>query len=80
MPEYCFYLKSKKLAVLERDDTLKAAQLVDDGWEKIFEEVRASDPESALKRLADIREDEMTTERTFIAGSVFSDLFTAILK
>ena len=80
MPEYCFYRKSKKLAVLERDAVRKAAQLTEDGWEKLFEEVRASDPESALKRLAAIREDEVTTERTYIAGSAFSDLFTAILK
>lgn len=45
-----------------------------------LQEVRAADAESALARLADIRKDEVTTERAFITGSVFSSLLTVILK
>nr|WP_240787291.1 hypothetical protein [Streptococcus suis] len=80
MPEFCFFKKGRHIAALERSDAEKAAQLAGDGWEKQFEEVRAADPESALARLADMRKEEVTTERAFITGSVFSSLLTAILK
>ncbi|HAU5565738.1 TPA: hypothetical protein JD264_18245 [Serratia fonticola] len=80
MPEFCFFKKGHNIAALERSDSEKLAQLVEDGWEKQFEEVRAADAESALERLADMRKEEVTTERAFITGSVFSSLLTAILK
>lgn len=80
MPEFCFFKKGKHIAALERSDAEKSAQLTGDGWEKLFEEVRAADAESALARLADIRKEEVTTERAFVTGSVFSSLLTAILK
>ncbi|WP_342755272.1 hypothetical protein AAGQ96_08525 [Pantoea sp. MBD-2R] len=80
MPEFCFFKKGKHIAALERTDAEKSAQLADDGWEKQFEEVRAVDAESALARLADVRKEEVTTERAFVTGSVFSSLLMAILK
>ena len=80
MPEFCFFKKGKHIAALERTDAEKSAQLASDGWEKQFEEVRAADAESALTRLADMRKEEVTTERAFVTGSVFSSLLTAILK
>lgn len=80
MPEFCFFKKGQHIAALERSDTEKSAQLTGDGWEKQFEEVRAADPESALARLADMRKEEVTVERAFLTGSVFSSLLTAILK
>lgn len=80
MPEFCFFTKGQHIAALERSDAEKAAQLAGDGWEKQFEEVRAADAESALGRLADMRKEDVTTERAFITGSVFSSLLTAILK
>lgn len=80
MPEFCFFKKGQHIAALERSDAEKSAQLADDGWEKQFEEVRAADAESALARLADMRKDEVTTERAFITGSLFTSLLTAILK
>lgn len=80
MPEFCFFKKGMHIAALERTDAEKSAQLADDGWEKQFEEVHAADAESALARLADMREEEVTTERAFVTGSVFSSLLTAILK
>lgn len=80
MPEFCFFKKGQHIAALERYDTEKAAQLAGDGWVRQFEEARAADAESALARLADMRKEEVTTERAFITGSVFSSLLTAILK
>jgi len=80
MPEFCFFKKGQHIAALERSDTEKAAQLAGDGWEKQFEEVRAADTASALARLADMRKEEVTTERAFITGSVFNSLLTAIIK
>ena len=80
MPEFCFFKKGQHIAALEKSDAEKAAQLAGEGWEKQFEEVCAADAESALARLADMRKEEVTTERAFITGSVFSSLLTAILK
>lgn len=80
MPEFCFFKKGQHIAALERTDAEKSAQLIGDGWEKMFEEVRAADAESALARLADMRKEEVTVERAFVTGSVFSSLLTAILK
>lgn len=80
MPEFCFFKKGQHIAALERSDAEKAAQLTGNGWEKEFDEVRAADPESALARLADMRKEEVKTERAFITGSVFSSLLTAIFK
>lgn len=80
MPDFCFFKKGKHITALESSDTEKSAQLGDDGWEKLFEEIRAADAESALIRLADIRKEEVTTERAFITGSAFSSILTAILK
>lgn len=80
MPEFCFFKKGQHIAALERSDAEKAAQLTGNGWEKEFDEVRAADPESTLARLADMRKEEVKTERAFITGSVFSSLLTAIFK
>ncbi|KHE03328.1 hypothetical protein G5574_00190 [Pantoea stewartii] len=80
MPEFCFFKKGQHITALKSSDVERSANLVLDGWEKQFEEVRASDAESALARLADMRKEEVTTERVLITGSVFSNLLTAILK
>jgi len=80
MPEFCFFKKGQHIAALESSEVEKSAKLVLDGWEKQFEEVRAADAESALARLADMRKEDVTTERALITGSVFSNLLTAILK
>lgn len=80
MSAFCFFKKGKHIAALERTDAEKSAQLADDGWEKQFEEVRAADAESALARLVDMQKEEVTTERAFVMGSVFSGLLTAMIK
>jgi hypothetical protein len=80
MPEFCFFRKGQHIAALERSDAVKSAQLAGDGWEKLFEEVRAADTESALARLEEMSKEEIMVARAFITGSVFSGLLTAILK
>ena len=80
MPEYCFFKRGAQIAAQERTDAEKTAQLARDGWEKLFEEVHATDAKSALARLADMRKEEITTEHAFTTGSVFSSIVTAILK
>jgi len=80
MQDFCFFKKGRHIAALERSDAEKSALLTEGGWEKLFEEVSAADAESALARLADMRKEEVTTERAFVAGSVFSSLLTAIGK
>jgi len=80
MPEFCFFKKGEHIAALERTDVEKSAQLANAGWEKQFEEVLAAYAESTLARLAEMRKEEVTTERAFVTGSVFSSILTAILK
>jgi len=80
MSEFCFYKKDSNIIAIERTDTERVTLLVKEGWEKLYEEVQASDAESALLRLADIRKEEDLTEHAFITGSVFSGLLSAILK
>ncbi|NDO83616.1 hypothetical protein CJP72_23545 [Citrobacter sp. NCU1] len=80
MPEYCFYKKGNQVSALDSSDAEKSAQLARDGWEKLFEEVLATDAESALARLADMRKEEILTEHAFMTGSVFSGIVTAILR
>jgi hypothetical protein len=80
MPDFYFLKKGQHIAAIERSDADKSAQLVGEGWEKQFEEIRAADAENALARLADMRKEEVATEHAFITGSVFSSLLTEILK
>ena len=80
IPEFCFFEKGNHIAVTDTQDVEKAAQRAAEDWKKCFEEVNAVDAESALRRLADLRQQTVTTEHAFITGSVFSSLLTAILK
>ena len=69
MPEYCFFKRGAQIAALERTDAEKTAQLSRDGWEKLFEEVHATDAKSALARLADMRKEEIPLKnQPFTAG------------
>lgn len=80
MAEFCFYKKHNQVAVVSKSETSKAASLVGKGWKKMFEEVRAADAESALARLAEIRKEEIATERFVISGTAFSEFLIAFLK
>lgn len=80
MSEFYFFRKNNQIIPIESTDTKLRSLLIEDGWEKLFEEVQASAPEEALARLADIRKEEDMTEHAFITGSAFSGLLGAILK
>jgi len=80
MSEFYFFKKNNQIIPIESTDTKLRSLLIEDGWEKLFEEVPASDAEKALTRLADIRKEEDMTEHAFITGSALSGLLGAILK
>jgi len=80
MSEYYFFKKGKQIIAVDSMDIEKKGLLAEDGWEKLFEEVRASDAEEALSRLSDMRKEEEMIEHSFIVGSAFSGLLRAILK
>lgn len=69
MPEYCFYQKGKHIVVLERSDARGALPLSEQGYEKQFEEVSATDQNHALARLADIRREKEIDQHNFISGA-----------
>lgn len=69
MPDYCFYKKGKQIVVLESSDVDEASQLTAQGYEKLFEEVRATDEKHALARLADIRREKRIDHHNFLAGA-----------
>lgn len=80
MPNYSFFTKAKQIAVLETSDEIGTAQLTLQGFEKQFEEIDATDADSALTRFADIRSEEIKTEQAFVTGSAFSAILTGIFK
>lgn len=80
MSEFYFLKKNNEIIAIKSTDKEKISLLTADRWEKLLEEVQASDAEGALSRLADIRKEEDITEHAFITGSVFSGLLGAILK
>ncbi|MBA7853777.1 hypothetical protein HV318_01750 [Enterobacter sp. RHBSTW-00901] len=69
MPDYCFFQKDKQIIVLERTDVNNASQLLEQGFEKQFEEVSAMNEESALTRFADIRKNNQIDRSNFLAGA-----------
>lgn len=69
MPDYCFYKKGKQIVVLESLDVDEASQLTAQGYERQFEEVRATDEKLALARLADIRREKRIDHHNFLAGA-----------
>ena len=54
---------------MDNTDTFKAAQLLDQGFEKQFEEVHAIDEKNALARFADIRSNNQIDHNNFISGA-----------
>lgn len=75
-----FFQKNNEVITIASTDTKRIALLVDEGWQKLVEEVAAADSEKALARLTEIRKEEEMTEHAFITGSVLSGLFRAMLK
>ncbi|WP_312140248.1 hypothetical protein [Pantoea septica] len=69
MPEYHFYQKGKDIVALECSKENQALKLINQGYEKQFEEVNASTEKSALTRLFNIRTDNRIDQRSFLAGA-----------
>lgn len=72
MPEFIFFKKGNKTTALEKSDAPGAALLLEQGYEKQFEEVLAADSQRALARLADIKKEEVLTERAFMTWPAFA--------
>ncbi len=69
MPDYCFFKKGKHIVVLERLDVDGAFKLTEQGYEKQFEEIKATDEKHALARFADIRREKRIDHHNFLAGA-----------
>ncbi|WP_264272428.1 hypothetical protein [Duffyella gerundensis] len=69
MPHYCFYKKARHVVVLASSDATSAEPLLQQGYEKQFEEVSALNADRALRRFADIRRDKRTDQHNFLAGA-----------
>lgn len=81
MPDYCFYKKGKNTVVVERSDSDSAEHLTRRGFEKQFEEIKASDEKQALARLADIQREKRIDQHNFISGAMtmpFIGVLTAV--
>lgn len=80
MPDYIFYKKDQVVATVERSDVDSAVLLISQGYKKLDEEVEAASPEAALKRLADIQNQDNVAHHAFVTGSVFSSIVSALFK
>ncbi|WP_134705488.1 hypothetical protein [Rahnella sp. CJA17(1/100)] len=69
MLNYFFFQKGKQIVVLESSDVGKASQLIEDGYEKQFEEISATNEKNALARFADIRRNNQIDRDDFLAGA-----------
>lgn len=69
MPEYCFFQKGQQRIAVESADVEQASQLMEQSFEKQFEEVFATDEKNALLRLADIRKNNQIDRGNFLAGA-----------
>lgn len=80
MPEFIFYRKEQVVATLERSDVESAVLLISQGYKKLDDEVEAATPEAALKRLADVQNQDNITHHAFVTGSVFSSIVNALFR
>ncbi|HAU5563786.1 TPA: hypothetical protein JD264_08240 [Serratia fonticola] len=80
MPDYIFYKKDEVVATVERSDVESAVLLISQGYKKLDEEVEAATPEAALKRLADVQNQDNITHHAFVTGSVFTSIVNALFK
>ncbi|MBK0091071.1 hypothetical protein [Erwinia sp. S59] len=80
MPEFIFYRKEQVVATLEGSDVESAVLLISQGYKKLDDEVEAATPEAALKRLADVQNQDNITHHAFVTGSVFSSIVNALFR
>lgn len=79
MPEFYFFKKGNSVKALPKADTEKAAGLIQQGYQKLFEEINAADAAAALARLADIKKEEALTRHAFFTGPVFASVIAVVL-
>ncbi|MBH2952477.1 hypothetical protein [Serratia sp. FS14] len=80
MSEFILFRKDHHRTSVNKSDTESASLLVGQGYEQQPEEIDASDASMALKRFADIKNEEIATEHAFTTGAAFSSVLSAILK
>mgnify|MGYP004707757685 CR=1 FL=1 len=80
MPDYIFYKKDEVVATVESSDVESAVLLISQGYKKLDDEVEAATPEAALKRLADVQNQDNITHHAFVTGSVFSSIVNALFR
>lgn len=80
MPDYIFYKKDQVVATVERTDVESAVMLISQSYKKLNEEVEAATPEAALKRLADVQNQDNITHHAFVTGSVFTSIVNVLFK
>ncbi|ATG15266.1 TPA: hypothetical protein ACS7XC_002183 [Providencia alcalifaciens] len=80
MSTYCFFIKSDEVVALEMTESQAAAELLNAGYQKQFEEIDANTKELALARFADIRGEELKSTYAFAGESTFSGLITSFLS
>jgi len=69
MPDYHFYQKGKQIVALKHSEENQALKLINQGYEKQFEEISATSKKNALTRLSNIRTDNRIDQRNFLAGA-----------
>ncbi|PKB88763.1 hypothetical protein A8A01_18795 [Ewingella americana] len=61
--------KGKQIVALASSDENEAYQLLNQGYEKQFEEISATTKKNALTRFSDIRRNNRIDHRNFLAGA-----------
>ena len=79
MPEFIFFKIGNTLSALEKSNVQGARLLLEQGYEKQFEEIMASDSQHALARLADIKKEEALTEHAFMTWPAFAAAVAIIM-
>ncbi|MCS3433447.1 hypothetical protein [Klebsiella sp. BIGb0407] len=78
MRDYCFFQKDDQIIALEIMDVDRAFQLIEKGFKKQFEEVSALNEEKALARFEDIRRNNQTDHKNFLAGAIAMPVIGAL--
>ncbi|MBL5899452.1 hypothetical protein [Lelliottia amnigena] len=79
MPEYFIFKKGSAVHARSAADIDAASALKEQGYEKQFEEIIASDEKSALARFASIKKEEQLTVHAFMTGPAIISLALVIM-
>lgn len=79
MKDFIFFKKGTQISAVEKRNADAAALLQEQGYERQFEEVTASDAVSALARFNDIKKEEELNWYAFAMGPAFTILIVFVL-